>query len=1220
MKCKNCLNTLKSSYSCKYCQNNFCSLSCLEIHFSEFHKLLNNNNDNLIPRNKNQISSPFIVKGEFKNTIIYNSIYSLENFVLIYDQNGKLKVIGKGSYGEVYLGVNSIDKKYYAIKHMDKKFIYKYLHSLTSIQKEIEIQSRIDHPNIVKLLYVKETNISYDLVLEYAPEGNLFHFIRKNKGLSEDKAFGLFIQVVNAINFLHENDLIHRDIKPENILMYENNVIKLCDFGCCVKLEGQQRGTFCGTTEYMSPELLKNKGYGKEIDVWSIGILLYEMIHGYSPFRPNKPHFREKDVMENIIKHKIKFHKNISDECKKLIYGLLETNINKRYKIEDIYNSEFVKKYEKMKIDNESMIINEKNFISQSQINNIPYYPLNIEVDSNINIYKSMNFNQSETKNISNFQGKNNIKERNQSFPKTLKGISINYMSPNIDIGNLSNRPVINNNFFNNDLNGIINDNMNINKINNINNIISNISFNSNDNESITFKKNKLTSNKTLDNYFSSYTVEKKIDQELIDEYISKRGEKFPEDTKRENKNSINNSPINLYEFNSENKIFTNDNLINIKKSQIYNSSYNHYIQFSGISGINEEKKHNNKDFINKMPLDLIGNSNISSSNNQSDDTKNLIYDYYYNSNDYPNNNLINNNKSPLYSSLIKKTQLNLLDNNYNLNSLIKSNNKDKILNLSKVPKTPTRIIFKNKINKKISNNFNNNYLNNNSIIFKNKKIVTDTKKENINNNNYSHKLDYSDINKKQKNTEKEKKEKEPADNTLRKNKRKKENEDNKIKGVNISININKNINSSYRLNKNNKEFISDNKKEKKNSFNEINGFYKNISFDQPNVILPLEKKKSNMILKSKSFSNINQFNKFKRSRNKNNNSNFYKEKMNLSYDKIIDEKKNELNTHIKRKNLYMQKTDNQKKNNKTIDFKTVKDNKKNNINKKEKNEHNNNNNIYKSQNLINDLDNKKTKKNEIKKNNNKNNIFNSMNNEISTEKALIFNRLDKNPKVKNICHYKKNTSSFNGYKDNFKLINEKNKTNNINYIQNNINTNNKQIKSIQENYKIEKNDKYLRKINSTDEKLNSIYNKNNYVDNNNNEKNIKKDSYSKFEIENQKYLKPKTSLNNFNDKIKIESINININKIKKDKINEIDDDYNLPIYKTKNKLSKRKGIIPFDSDRLNQVNLFYENDGMNDDGNITPKKKSIFNKVKPNKLLEAFRKELSDCKKKENF
>jgi serine/threonine protein kinase len=110
----------------------------------------------------------------------------------------------------------------------------------------------------------------------------------------------------------------------------------------------------------MSPELVKHRLYGKEIDAWSLGILLYEMIHGYSPFRPNKPNFDEKDVMENIINHNLNFDKNVSSECEKLIYGLLDPNIINRYKVEDIYNSEFVKKYEEKQFDfkNNNIFIN----------------------------------------------------------------------------------------------------------------------------------------------------------------------------------------------------------------------------------------------------------------------------------------------------------------------------------------------------------------------------------------------------------------------------------------------------------------------------------------------------------------------------------------------------------------------------------------------------------------------------------------------------------------------------------------------------------------------------------------------------------------------------------------------------------------------------------------------------------------------------------------------
>jgi serine/threonine protein kinase len=182
---------------------------------------------------------------------------------------------------------------------MIKKDLYKALKTLKGIYTEIDIQSRINHPNIIRLLYVKERSESFDLVMEFAKYGNLYHYIKKHSYLSEDKSFKFFIQVVNAIYFLHKNDLIHRDIKPENILLFDD-CVKLCDFGWCTRLDGGNRGTFCGTAEYMSPEMVNKEEYSKDIDIWSLGILLYEMIHGHSPFKPNKANFNINDIMDNI--------------------------------------------------------------------------------------------------------------------------------------------------------------------------------------------------------------------------------------------------------------------------------------------------------------------------------------------------------------------------------------------------------------------------------------------------------------------------------------------------------------------------------------------------------------------------------------------------------------------------------------------------------------------------------------------------------------------------------------------------------------------------------------------------------------------------------------------------------------------------------------------------------------------------------------------------------
>ena len=366
MKCSKCFNIISEKVKCLLCEEYFCSKKCMELHIISSHnkektindKKIDNNLNNKKKSNSNiekeferekNINSPYIIQGILNIKRTYDEKYNLNNFFKI-TENGKPIIIGGGSFGQVFLVKNKINRKLYAIKHMKKKILAEKLNNLDGIYKEIYIQSRIDHPNILPILYVRETVSDFDLVLEYAPYGSLFYFIRKNKRLNEPLTFSLFIQVVNAVYFLHKNNLIHRDIKPENILIFNNNIIKLCDFGWCAKLEeGQQRVTFCGTTEYMSPELVNHEEYSKEIDVWSLGILLYEMVHGYSPFRPDKPKFKPKDVIQNIRRHNLKFSKKVSEECKELIYHLLEEDPNKRIKVEDIFYSDFVKYYENMR-------------------------------------------------------------------------------------------------------------------------------------------------------------------------------------------------------------------------------------------------------------------------------------------------------------------------------------------------------------------------------------------------------------------------------------------------------------------------------------------------------------------------------------------------------------------------------------------------------------------------------------------------------------------------------------------------------------------------------------------------------------------------------------------------------------------------------------------------------------------------------------------------------
>lgn len=182
------------------------------------------------------------------------------------------------------------------------------------------------------------------LALEYASKGNLFYLIRKEKFLSEDTAFYFFIQVCSGIYFLHKQGLIHRDIKPENILIKEGNIIKICDFGWCVQTDfNQYRNTFCGTLEYMAPEMIQNQAHNHTLDVWSLGILLYELVHGRAPFTGQNP----RDISEKIMKGVVRFKPGVTDDYKDLVNKILKYEPSERIPLIKVFDHPWVKHFEK---------------------------------------------------------------------------------------------------------------------------------------------------------------------------------------------------------------------------------------------------------------------------------------------------------------------------------------------------------------------------------------------------------------------------------------------------------------------------------------------------------------------------------------------------------------------------------------------------------------------------------------------------------------------------------------------------------------------------------------------------------------------------------------------------------------------------------------------------------------------------------------------------------
>ncbi|EGR27611.1 protein kinase domain protein [Ichthyophthirius multifiliis] len=240
------------------------------------------------------------------------------------------------------------------------------------LQNEIIIQSFLNHANIIKLygFYYDEKFIY--LVQEYASHGQLYKDLQLQKGQKYDETqAALYIkQIISACIFLHQNNIIHRDLKPQNILL-SYGAIKITDFGCSVYCPELKRQTFCGTLDYISPEMLNGEDYGRSVDIWSLGILAYELLTGKAPFLCEKNNEQLQKIMKvNIIIFYvfffffiINFYQNdlffpgyVSLEAQDFINKLLQRDPNERINLVDINNNEWLNKnisrYSKEQWDN----------------------------------------------------------------------------------------------------------------------------------------------------------------------------------------------------------------------------------------------------------------------------------------------------------------------------------------------------------------------------------------------------------------------------------------------------------------------------------------------------------------------------------------------------------------------------------------------------------------------------------------------------------------------------------------------------------------------------------------------------------------------------------------------------------------------------------------------------------------------------------------------------
>lgn len=233
-----------------------------------------------------------------------------------------LKVLGKGAHGKVLLAEKKTGQKgLYAMKIIKKQHIIES-NQLEHTKAEKMILSYVSHPFLVSLQYAFQTDEKIYFVMEFMKGGELFQHLKRVKQFTEDQAKHIAACLVLALGHLHNKDYIYRDLKPENVLMDHNGFCKLTDFGLAKLLPVSELATtFCGTPEYLAPEVILDKGCNRPADWWSLGILVYEMIYGIPPFYSTNVQKMYKNTILNTLK--FKKHTECSDAAKDFISGLL---------------------------------------------------------------------------------------------------------------------------------------------------------------------------------------------------------------------------------------------------------------------------------------------------------------------------------------------------------------------------------------------------------------------------------------------------------------------------------------------------------------------------------------------------------------------------------------------------------------------------------------------------------------------------------------------------------------------------------------------------------------------------------------------------------------------------------------------------------------------------------------------------------------------------------
>ena len=343
------------------------------------------------------------------------------------------QTLGEGTFGKVKLGIYLPTNEKVAVKIIEKERMTDK-EDIVRLKREFDMLSKFNHPNVILVTEIFESNDSYYSVMEYCEKGELFNYIVEKKRLSENESAFFYFQIIQGLEYIHSLGIVHRDLKPENLLLSKEHLLKIIDFGLSnyfTKGQKELLSTPCGSPCYASPEMVAGKKYdGIKIDIWSTGIILFAMLCGYLPFED-----KNNDVLfDKILECKVEYPDFLSEEPKDLISRILVTDPEKRITIEEIKKHEYYLKgkkffYEIFTIkqinvesengdDKEKESNNNKNTESKNndEKENINKQEIKIKLNDNIN----------ETKNIQNdINIKNKIEKSDKKQEEKVQAIKI---------------------------------------------------------------------------------------------------------------------------------------------------------------------------------------------------------------------------------------------------------------------------------------------------------------------------------------------------------------------------------------------------------------------------------------------------------------------------------------------------------------------------------------------------------------------------------------------------------------------------------------------------------------------------------------------------------------------------------------------------------------------------------------------------------------------------